>query len=132
MRAELAITAATLALATVAVVPGTARAAQPAQDTATSAVSPAPDGSHDVRAEAINYTFSHATSVALYNAAKTGGAGAVAVICARLGGPIPGLVCGVLAEYLIDQATNPPAPGRCYQVYPVVGLPPVAIREVNC
>lgn len=87
---------------------------------------------YQVKTSALTYTFTHEQSVALYEAGKAGGAGAVGVLCARYAGALAGVACSVLATYIIDTLTDPPAAGECYQVYSRLGVPPFGARVVSC
>lgn len=102
---------------------------------ATAAPAPTASGTvagYQVETRALTYTFTHEQSVALYEAAKMGGAGAVGVLCARFAGALAGVACSVLANYIIDTLTDPPAAGECYQVYSRLGVPPFGARVVSC
>lgn len=118
---------ATVAVAAMTLVGAGMASAAPTAPAASSTV----DG-YQVEVKGLTFTFNHDQSVALYNAAKAGGAGAVGVLCARYAGPLVGVGCAVLANFIIDSLTDPPAEGKCYQVYPRVGIPPFGARVVNC
>ena len=85
-----------------------------------------------VAPEEATYTFSHETSVRLYNAAKAGGVAAVSAICAAVITPLFAPVCTAIAVIIVDSFTHPPAENECYQVFAKLGIPPVGVRVVEC
>lgn len=82
------------------------------------------DGTSTAKSIGLVKTFSHSTSVNIYNTAKSAGAAAAGAACAAAGGGAAGGIgCAAVAQFALDELTSPPKAGRCLHIVVLPGVP---------